>query len=106
MNLKEYEFALDERPRDERGFRSHAGASWIHEITREKVITIDPAQSYPVCIAFAGEQPVEYPGYEYDDDEDRGAGHACPSGSDADRPARGAAVCPASGTVPLAPSLP
>jgi Plasmid pRiA4b ORF-3-like protein len=35
------------------------GASWVHEITREKVFEIDPAQSYPACVAFSGEQPVE-----------------------------------------------
>ena len=34
--------------------------SWVHEITREKVFPIDPAQSYPACVAFKGKQPVEY----------------------------------------------
>jgi hypothetical protein len=37
------------------------GGSWIHEITREKAFSIDPAQSYQ---AFPGEQPIEYPEYE------------------------------------------
>lgn len=44
------------------------GASWVHEITREKVFKLDPAQSYPACVAFRGEQPVEYTD-EYDEDE-------------------------------------
>ena len=42
--------------------------SWVHEITREKVFEIDPARSYPACVAFSGEQPVEYA------DEDQSAG--------------------------------
>jgi hypothetical protein len=44
------------------------GASWVHEVTREKVFEIDPAQSYPACVAFRGEQPVEYAD-EYDEGE-------------------------------------
>ena len=46
------------------------GASWVHEITREKAFALDPARSYPACVAFSGEQPVEYPDEEYDEDED------------------------------------
>jgi hypothetical protein len=42
--------------------------SWVHEITREKLFEIDPAQSYPACVAFSGEQPVEYAD-EYHDGE-------------------------------------
>ncbi len=41
--------------------------SWVHEITREKVFQIDPAQSYPACVAFKGEQPVEYDEDGYSD---------------------------------------
>jgi hypothetical protein len=44
------------------------GASWVHEITREKVFKLDPAQSYPACVAFKGEQPAEYAN-EYDEGE-------------------------------------
>jgi hypothetical protein len=44
------------------------GESWIHEITREKVFEINPAQVYPACVAFSGDQPVEYA------DEDQSAG--------------------------------
>jgi hypothetical protein len=41
--------------------------SWVHEITRERVFEIDPAQTYPACVAFSGEQPVEYAD-EHDED--------------------------------------
>jgi pRiA4b ORF-3-like protein len=37
------------------------GADWVHEITRQKVITLEPGQDYPVCVAFGGDSPVEYP---------------------------------------------
>jgi pRiA4b ORF-3-like protein len=37
------------------------GADWVHEITRQKVITLQPGQDYPVCVAFGGNSPVEYP---------------------------------------------
>ena len=37
------------------------GADWVHEITRQKMITLDPGQDYPVCVASAGNSPVEYP---------------------------------------------
>jgi hypothetical protein len=48
--------------------------SWVHEITREKVFDIDPAQAYPVCVAFGGEQPVEYEDEDEDPDDDQPAG--------------------------------
>jgi len=37
------------------------GADWVHEITRQKVITLEAGQDYPVCVAFGGKSPVEYP---------------------------------------------
>jgi hypothetical protein len=37
------------------------GAEWVHEITRQKVITLEPGRDYPVCVAFGGDSPVEYP---------------------------------------------
>ncbi len=37
------------------------GADWVHEITRQKVITLEPGQDYPVCVAFGGKSPAEYP---------------------------------------------
>jgi hypothetical protein len=46
------------------------GADWIHEITRQKVITLKPGQHYPVCVAFSGNSPIEYPsGDEPDEPE-------------------------------------
>jgi hypothetical protein len=46
------------------------GADWIHEITRQKVITLEPGQDYPVCLAFGGNSPVEYTsGYEPEEPE-------------------------------------
>ena len=36
------------------------GADWIHEITRQKMVTLEPGQDYPVCVAFAGKSPIEY----------------------------------------------
>lgn len=37
------------------------GAVWTHEITRQKTITLDTGQAYPMCVAFGGDSPVEYP---------------------------------------------
>jgi Plasmid pRiA4b ORF-3-like protein len=37
------------------------GADWVHEITRQKMITLNPGQDYPVCVASGGNPPVEYP---------------------------------------------
>jgi hypothetical protein len=48
------------------------GESWDHEITREKVFEIDPAQSYPACVAFSGEQPVEDEDEDADEDDEGG----------------------------------
>jgi hypothetical protein len=43
------------------------GACWEHEITLEKKLPLDPERTYPVCVAFAGDSPVEYPGEDYGD---------------------------------------
>ena len=40
------------------------GTEWTHEITRQKTITLDAGQAYPVCVAFGGDSPVEYPSEE------------------------------------------
>jgi hypothetical protein len=37
------------------------GAGWIHRITRQKMITPEPRQDYPVCVASGGNSPAEYP---------------------------------------------
>ena len=43
------------------------GAYWEHEITLDKKLPLDPKRTYPVCIAFAGDSPVEYPDVDYGD---------------------------------------
>ncbi|MGH3234129.1 MAG: IS1096 element passenger TnpR family protein [Streptosporangiaceae bacterium] len=50
------------------GYEYDFGASWIHEITRQKAFRLDPEQVYPVCVAFSGDSPIEYP-YEEDPQE-------------------------------------
>jgi hypothetical protein len=37
------------------------GAGWRHEIALEKVVDRDTRRDYPVCVAFSGDSPVEYP---------------------------------------------
>ena len=37
------------------------GAGWVHEITRQKMITLEPGQNHPVCVASGGNSPVEDP---------------------------------------------
>ena len=37
------------------------GANRVYEITRQKMITLEPGQDYPVCVALGGNSPVEYP---------------------------------------------
>lgn len=46
------------------GYEYDFGASWVHEITRQKTIRLDPGQVYPVCVAFSGDSRVEYPSEE------------------------------------------
>jgi len=43
------------------------GACWEHEITLEKTLALDPERTYPVCVAFTGDSPVEYPEEDYGD---------------------------------------
>ena len=43
------------------GYEYDFGASWQHEIALQKVLPLDPATTYPVCVAFQGESPEEYP---------------------------------------------
>jgi len=43
------------------GYEYDFGASWQHEITLQKVLSLDPTATYPVCVAFQGESPEEYP---------------------------------------------
>ncbi len=46
------------------GYEYDFGASWQHEITSQKAFTLDPDQLYPVCVAYQGDSPVEYPSEE------------------------------------------
>jgi hypothetical protein len=55
--LEETEGEEDARLRDVYDF----GADWVHEITRQKTVTLEPGQDYPVCVAFGGDSPAEYP---------------------------------------------
>jgi Plasmid pRiA4b ORF-3-like protein len=36
------------------------GACWRHEITLEKTIPREQGKTYPICVAFKGDSPVEY----------------------------------------------
>jgi hypothetical protein len=60
------------------GYVYDLGACWEHEITLEKTLPLNPRQAYPVCVAFAGENPVEYP------EEDDGSGPQRPGPFDID----------------------
>ncbi len=42
------------------GYEYDFGASWMHEITLQKTVELDPDGIYPVCVAFKGDSPVEY----------------------------------------------
>ncbi len=46
------------------GYEYDFGVGWIHEITRQKAIRLDPEQVYPACVAFSGNSPIEYPSEE------------------------------------------
>jgi hypothetical protein len=37
------------------------GAGWRHEIVLEKVVDREVGRGYPVCVAYRGDSPVEYP---------------------------------------------
>jgi hypothetical protein len=49
------------------GYVYDLGAAWKHEITLEKTLPLDPERAYPVCVAFSGDNPVEYPEEDYED---------------------------------------
>lgn len=46
------------------------GEYWEHEVTLEKRLPADPEATYPVCVEFAGDSPVEYPEEDWDDEDD------------------------------------
>ena len=52
------------RPGVKVGYEYDFGASWQHEITAQKAFLLDPGQVYPVCVAYQGNCPAEYPSEE------------------------------------------
>jgi hypothetical protein len=52
------------RPGVKVGYEYDFGAGWQHEIRSQKAFTLDPDQVYPVCVAYQGDSPVEYPSEE------------------------------------------
>jgi len=52
------------RPGVKVGYEYDFGASWQHEITSQKAFVLDPDRLYPVCVAYQGDSPVEYPSEE------------------------------------------
>ncbi len=52
------------RPGVKVGYEYDFGASWQHEITAQKAFMLDPDQLYPICVAYQGDSPVEYPSEE------------------------------------------
>jgi hypothetical protein len=52
------------RPGSKIEYEYDFAASWQHQITSQKTFTLDPGQEYPVCVAYKGESPVEYPDEE------------------------------------------
>jgi hypothetical protein len=44
------------------------GACWEHQIALEQIVTRDPDQDYPLCVAYKGDSPVEY--WSEDDSEE------------------------------------
>ena len=52
------------RPGVKVGYEYDFGANWQHEITAQRAFTLDPGQEYPVCVAYQGDSPVEYPSEE------------------------------------------
>ena len=45
------------------------GASWYHDVIREKVLDLDVGATYPVCVTGSGDFPIEYWTDEDDDQE-------------------------------------
>ncbi|HLQ53330.1 MAG TPA: plasmid pRiA4b ORF-3 family protein, partial [Streptosporangiaceae bacterium] len=50
------------------GYTYDLGACWEHQIALEQIVTRDPDQDYPVCVAYKGDSPVEY--WSEDDPEE------------------------------------
>jgi hypothetical protein len=50
------------------GYTYDLGACWEHQIALERIVTRDPDQDYPACVAYKGDSPVEY--WSEDDPEE------------------------------------
>jgi hypothetical protein len=51
------------------GYEYDFGASWIHEIALQKKVPREPDFSYPFCVKYSGDSPVEYPDYDSEEDQ-------------------------------------
>ncbi len=51
------------------GYEYDFGASWIHEIALQKKVPRQPGVSYPFCVKYSGDSPVEYQDYDSDEDQ-------------------------------------
>jgi hypothetical protein len=45
------------------------GEGWIHEIALQKKVPREPGTSYPLCVKYSGDSPVEYPDYDSDEEQ-------------------------------------
>jgi Plasmid pRiA4b ORF-3-like protein len=45
------------------------GEGWIHEIALQKTVPREPGTSYPFCVKYSGDSPVEYPDYDSDEEQ-------------------------------------
>jgi hypothetical protein len=45
------------------------GASWIHEIALQKKVPREPGASFPFCVKYSGDSPVEYPDYDSNEEQ-------------------------------------
>ena len=51
------------------GYEYDFGASWIHEIALQRKVPRQPGVSYPFCVKYSGDSPVEYPDYDSEEDQ-------------------------------------
>jgi hypothetical protein len=45
------------------------GEGWIHEIVLQQTVPREPGTSYPFCVEYSGDSPVEYPDYDSDEEQ-------------------------------------
>jgi hypothetical protein len=46
------------------------GAGWVHQIVLQKKTPREPGVSYPCCVKYSGDSPVEYPDYDDETEQD------------------------------------